>query len=193
MNFRKRSLRRRQHADSGAQETNLVPMMDFMMNLVAFLMISFVAFQIVIIDVPLPKIATSQKDIDEVLRKHQRFQLSVEIQTNLITVRSNKLSRPQRLKKFNGGDFDYVKLHEIMVNLKGRNPRETSIVVVPSLNTTYETIVHVLDATREYTQEDVTLGVFQPTTEEDEKYLSPETSGGLYPPLFPDVIMGGLS
>jgi len=160
--------------------------MNLFVVLIPFLLISAVFMQISFIETTLPKLATTK----QITKKKEKDKLivSVKVQTRGISIAwigKNPKPKYQRrwakggdlggwIGKTKKGNYRFKTLNEKMQRIKTAYPNAVSVVIFPSGNTSYETLIKTMDATREINVKD-SSGNF---TKES---------------LFPDAVIGHVS
>lgn len=160
---------------------NLVPILDAMVTLIAFLLFSGAFLAISVIDTPAPLLA----DPSEVLEKSKKppLNLTLRIQKDQIFIEGgfgNLVNR--KVVNLPDGHYDLNGVHTSLVEIKGRFPDETKIILMPDKGVSYETIVQIIDSSRNIEKSDPSLFKKNPKTGADE----PETK------LFPETIFGNI-
>jgi biopolymer transport protein ExbD len=170
--------RRKGHAKQ--IELNLVPILDTLVTLIAFLLFTMTFLNIVGIESPFPIASTEQ--VEQKL-KEKPLQLTVslrdeeaEIWSPFERIASKTIPNPA------SGIYDLHAIHEALIEVKKQFPLETHVVVVPTPSTNYDTIVAVMDTLRGLEATDPPIFVKNAQTGLDEQTKT----------LFPDVIFGNL-
>jgi len=159
---------------------NLVPLLDAMVTLIAFLLFSMSFLAFVSIESPVPVAATDdlERKLDE---KPLQLTLSIREATSEIWSPFQHF-KPIVLENTPEGEPDLGAIHGALVGLKQKYPRESQIVLVPHAALPYDLLVGVLDAVRLLGPTD------EPVYAEDERTgVDREVRR-----LFPDVIFGNL-
>lgn len=138
----------RSRVDDITYDLNLAPMLDIMVALVPFLLLSVVFVRLVIIDAPVPQPveAAIQKD-----KKNKKPKLSVKmyIYQNSVNLKITERGRGRTVKINNSKEgYDTKKLHGILIGLKVKYPEVFSIEVFPNESVAYNDIISVMDAAR---------------------------------------------
>ncbi len=133
---------------------NLTPMIDVLTTLLFFLLLSFGAVIIALVNASVPVISDSDTGDPNVSQDKLTMGLSITDKGMLVTASHDKLSEATLagLKKYfpkKGKEQDFKGLHEYLWNVKRRYPRSTSIVITPIPSITYEDLVGAMDASRE--------------------------------------------
>jgi biopolymer transport protein ExbD len=165
-------------------ELNLAPMMDMMVTIIPFMLLSAVFMQLMIIDVPLPQPVA--KAIEEDRNKKER---DVSVAVNLaksgqvllvITEpggRVNKITVPAVQN-----EADYKTVHQKLVEVKVNHPKVFRMELNPEDGIPYKNIVAMMDASRMLDKTDPKVMI-----EDAEKKEKAETNL-----LFPDVVLANL-
>lgn len=161
-------------------ELNLVPILDTMVTLIAFVLFSMSFLSLASIESPFPE--ASAKDIQEKL-KEKPLQLTLTLNQNEAEIWSpfDRIA-PRTIAHIQDGLPDTRAIHEALIAVKQQHPRETKIVIVPHAAANYDTLISVMDAMRTLDPTDPPLFMKNEATGNDE----------LISTLFPEVIFGNL-
>ena len=132
---------------------NLTPMIDVLTTLLFFLLISFGAVVIALINASVPVISEGEGD-PNVSKEKVTLGLQITDKGFLLTASHDTMSEDElnRLKRTFlkvKGEYDYKGLHEYVYQVKRRYPKSSSIVITPAPAITYEVLVLAMDASRE--------------------------------------------
>lgn len=148
-------------------QVNLVPMLDALVTIVTFLLISTAFISIVVIDTPAPLIAPA--DVQEEKLKEKPLQLTAHIQADKILISDWSGSREAHVipsvpdtstaAAAASGDkrYDLNKLHETLVGIKTRHPQETKLILKPDPGVSYESLIGIMDSARKIEKTDPPL------------------------------------
>jgi len=149
----KRSYRRK----VDLEEPDLIPVMGLFVGLIPFLLTVVVFTKVVLISVPLPKVATSEEEIRKVIK--EKFYLKVFVidkktknqirKTPGYLIDSNALVRGPRFFPLTDDKYDVKSLNEVVLFIKKKNEKEKSVVITLGQYVSYEALVTTLDGTRE--------------------------------------------
>jgi biopolymer transport protein ExbD len=184
--FRRPSSRRK--AASNEVTINLVPMLDALVTLVAFLLISTAFLSIVVIDTPAPLLAPAEEQ-EKILDKDKPLQLTAYIQENQIILSDWSGSRENHTipsvadAKTGEKRYDLEALHKMLIEIKSRHPKETKLILKPESGVAYEMIVGIMDAARFFEKSDPSTPM-----KKNEKTGVDEVDKK----LFPEVIFGNI-
>jgi biopolymer transport protein ExbD len=179
---------------SGHEEINinLVPMLDALVTMVAFLLLTSAFMSIAVIDTPAPLLAPADEQIKNI-EKDKPLQLSAHIMEKQILLTDWSGSRVNvripsvvdTAKDPKGGElrYDTEALHKALLDIKTRYPKETKLVLKPDAGVSYESLVGIIDAARAYEKTDP---VTPPTKKDPQGVDVPDTR------LFPEVIFGNI-
>lgn len=134
---------RRQEANA---ELNITAFLNLMVILVPFLLITAVFSRMTILELQLPDNADATNE-----DKPPEFQLSITIRPQQIDV-SDKPGRILRIIKQKEGKHDYAALSELLVKIKSRFPDELAASILSEADTSYDTLIQVMDTVRVYHQ-----------------------------------------
>lgn len=159
---------------------NLVPMMDALVTMIAFLMYTMAFIQLTMIESPLPLVSADQNTSQ---LKERPLQLTLTIKDKSVLIWSPFELIPQmEIANKDDGSPDFFKVHEALIGVKTKFPTENKIVLVPRGNTSYDAIVGILDASRNFEKTDLPIVVTNPQTGVQEQAKT----------LFGDVVFGNL-
>ena len=163
---------------------NLTPMIDMITCLMFFLMMFASILPVVIIDAPLPKIASTADEIKQAKNKDNKLEIMVYINPKSLTVKTDR-GVEQSFAVTQEGKFPFDDFHKFLVKVKGKSELR-EITLMPSDDTPYEIMVGVMDEARELKKEDPGFQVIPP-----EIANRPDESQN-FNRLFPDVSIGGV-
>lgn len=164
----------RRTARRGDIDLNLIPMLDAMVTIIAFLMYGMSFLAIVNIESILP---VASPKINEKQIPERPLQLTLTLRDNELEIwspfnRIQSVSVPNK----SDGTIDFYQLHQNLVKVKERFPAEKKIVFVPAPSVSYDTLVAVMDSVRD-------LEAGDPPMYEDNQAITG---------LFPDIVFGNL-
>jgi biopolymer transport protein ExbD len=151
--FSRRKLKPREEEEMG--ELNIVPYLDILMNLIIFMLLSITglaSFGILNVSAPAygaPSAGMAQETPDE----GPKLTLSV-----LISKKGHFVSSEDAVVGQDGapsvpvkadGSYDFAALNAMMVELKGRHPKETKVIVAADPDIPYEALIQTMDSLRE--------------------------------------------
>ncbi len=176
--FKRPSSRRR--GEHKQIELNLVPILDAMVTLIAFLLFTTSFFAVVSIESPFPE--TSVEAIKQKL-KQKPLQLTISLTEKDAEIWSPfDLIKPMKIANPAPGQPDVRAIHDALVGIKQKFPRESKIVFAPFAGANYDTLITVMDSMRTLEKTDPQITLKNPQTQLDEVQKL----------LFPDVIFGNL-
>ncbi len=127
-------------------QLNLVPILDTMVTLIAFLLFTMSFLQIVSIESPFPQ--ASAKDVEEKL-KQRPLQLTLTLREGEAEIWSPfELVPARKIPDAQPGTPDLKAIHSHLLDIKRKFPTETKLVLVPTPAVNYDTLVSVMDASR---------------------------------------------
>lgn len=167
---------RRRSKSQGDAELPLVPIMDAFVTLIAFLLLATSMLSVTLIDTPVPVVSnmpdnSKDKPLTLTLRIEET-QLKLESPFNLI--------KPEIFPKIDK-DYPFDKLHESLLEIKKRFPKEKKIIYMPQSEVKYNDIVQLMDASRKLFKTDPPMYVVG-----EDGVNKPETD------LFSEVIFGNV-
>lgn len=137
----------------------------------------------VIIDAPLPKVASTADEVKKANEDKNKLEIVVYID-----------GKGLRLKSDFGGSRDFPKVndkypldefHKHLVSIHQRKKDSREITLIPSDDVTYDTMISVMDSAREYTKDDPGYQALPPDIAQKPESLQ-------FNRLFPDVSIGGV-
>jgi biopolymer transport protein ExbD len=137
---------RRNHAryHSGRDDLNIVPMIDMMVILVFFLIFTAVFSKTNILQLNLPTSATSAP-----VELPKGLKLEVIIRPDDLVV-NDRNSGPLKTFANTAAGYDLDHLSEFMRQIKSQFPDMTDATVLSGANTSYDTLIQVMDTVRVY-------------------------------------------
>lgn len=172
------SSRRRSRAEPVA--LNLVPIIDTLVTLIAFMLFSMSFIALVHMESPFP--VASSKDVEEKLKKRP-LQLTVSLRERDTEIWSPFDVIPARtLKHEDDGTPAFAGIHATLLEIKAKFPTETKLVFVPHSSANYEVLVTMMDSMRLLTPTDPAI------------YMQDSKTGTsqVVQTLFPEIIFGNL-
>jgi biopolymer transport protein ExbD len=164
---------------------NLVPILDALVTLIAFLLFSSAFLAIVVIDTPAPLLAPASEQVEKM--KEKPLQLTAAIQQNQIVITDWTGSReahtiPNTIDpKTSEPRYDLEKFHQTLVSIKSRHPQEVKLILKPESGVSYESLVGIMDSARAFEKTD------SPLYKRNEQGVDePETK------LFPEILFGNI-
>lgn len=162
---------------------NLTPLIDMITCLMFFLMMFASILPVVIIDAPLPKVASTAEEVKKAKDDDNKMELMVYISSKGFDVKGDFGS--SSFLKRTDGKFPYDELHKFLVQLHSKRPKHKEITLMPSDDVTYEMMVKVMDAARELSKDDPGFKPVPPEIAQKPERI--QVNG-----LFPDVTIGGI-
>ena len=172
------SSRRRSHP--AEIQINLVPMLDALVTMISFLMYTMAFLSLTMIESPLP-IVSNEENVQQL--KERPLQLTLTINDKDVLLWSPfdlipQMSIPNRPD----ASVDLLKLHEALIGIKQKFLSENKIILVPNKNTSYDTSVAVLDASKTLDKTDPVMVLKNEKTGVQEQVKT----------LFGEVVFGNL-
>ncbi|MCT4643254.1 MAG: biopolymer transporter ExbD [Bacteriovoracaceae bacterium] len=142
MSYRLPTRRKVKKAQGGL---NLVPILDAIFILIFFLLMSaqFVKIFEIGSDVPI----VSNTPPPKTKKKPLNLTLKIRKSGLLLTTGLNQRVYTN-IKKTKEGEYDLLRLHDVLISLKKKYKHEETIVFEPQVDLTYEEIVKIMDAVR---------------------------------------------
>ena len=135
------------------------------------------------IDAPLPKVASTAEEVKQAKNDEAKMEVTVTINSKGFTVKSDVA--PEKSFSVGPTGYPYTDLHKYLVGLKSKRPNAKEITLMPSDDTVYETMIGVMDASRELFKDDPGYQALSP-----EIARKPESQQ--FNRLFPEVSIGGV-
>ena len=137
---------RRNHSryHEGRDDLNIVPMIDMMVILVFFLIFTAVFSKTNILQMNLPNNANSAP-----LDLPKDLKLEVIIRPDDLVV-NDRNSGPLKVLANTANGYDLENLSEFIRRVKSQYPQMTEATILSGSNTTYDTLVQVMDTVRVY-------------------------------------------
>jgi len=174
------SSRRNSHQEQ--IELNLVPILDTMVTLIGFLLFTTSFLALVSIESLLPQ--SSPEEVQQrVQNKEKPLQLTLTMRPKDVEIWSpfSKIE-PKAILNTAEGEPDLKGIHEALLEIKKTFPNETSVVLVPTKEAHYESLITLMDAARTMEKTDPPIYLKNEQTGLDEPIKS----------LFPKVVFGNL-
>lgn len=176
--FKRPTSRRKSHSEE--IPLNLVPMMDCLVTMIAFLLYSMSFLALVSVESPIP-IASS--DMNNQQLKERPLQLTLSIRKNESEIWSpfDKI-KSERIRHLEDGKPDLPAIHAKLIEVKQKFTSEQKIILVPQPETAYDSLVATMDAVRVLDKTDPAIFGKNAQTGMDE----PVTA------LFPEIVFGNI-
>lgn len=175
MSYKLPTKRRRVKED---EKLNLIPILDAVFIFIFFLLMSaqFIKIYEIASDVPIVSSSPPPKDDKKPLA------LTLKIDNKGFVLSTGIPSRQiKTIRKTQEGEYDFITLHDYLIELKKANKSEKSIVFEPVVNISYEEIVKIMDAVRMFRNTDDAIY----TKDKDGLDMKIEE-------LFPKIVFGNL-
>jgi len=124
-------------------EINVTAFMNLMVILVPFLLITAVFTHVTVLELNLPSSATSKT------KNKPQFELQIIVRKNALILSDNRGGVIKRLAKTRNG-YNFSALTKVLKQVKSRVPDKSNASILSEPDTTYDTIVQIMDATRSY-------------------------------------------
>lgn len=176
--------RKQRFAEESTFDLNLAPMMDMMVTIIPFLLLSAAFVSMVVIEVPLPQAVANAIEKD---RKNEKPEATVALNVAksgdaILTVTSPQ-GKAQKIEiKAQNGKADTDLLHKKLVEVKQQYPEIFKLELNPEDGVDYKSIVAVMDASRRMEKQDPKVYIMDPVKKEKAEV----------PLLFPDVVLANL-
>ena len=176
--FRRPTARRK--ASNEIVSINLVPMLDALVTLIAFLLLSMSLLAIVSIESPVPMI---NKSVLEKPLLEKPLQLTLTLSPEQVEIWSPFAKIPaQSIANRQKNTPNLTDIHKRLIEIKQKFPFETKLILVPSPEINYDTLIAVIDVARMLDASDPPIYITNEETDIEE----------LVKNLFPEIIFGNL-
>lgn len=162
---------------------NLTPFIDMITCLMFFLLMFAAMIPVTIIDAPLPKVASTADEVKKAKEDKNKLELIVYIDVQGLRLKSDYGGT--RSFPIVAGKLPLVDFHKHLVGIKKRHGESTEITLIPNDDVTYDTLIQVMDASRELAKEDPGYKAVPPD-------ISQKPESTQFNRLFPDVSIGGV-
>jgi len=132
---------------------NLTPMIDILTCLLFFLLLSFGAVIIALVNASVPVISDGDPDPNF---SQAKITMGLQVKDSgfLLTASHDKMPEEELAKMKRTfpkvkGAYDYKGLHEYLWGLKRRFPKSSSIIITPDRAIPYEVVIGAMDASRD--------------------------------------------
>jgi biopolymer transport protein ExbD len=161
-------------------ELNLVPVLDTMVTLIAFLLFTMSFMSLASIESPFP--IASPKDVEQKI-KEKPLQLTLTVRDKEVQLWSPFDVIPaQVIPHTVDGTPDVAAVHQALLGIKAQRPTETRIIFVPQASSNYDTLVALMDGARVIDKGDAPIYFKNPATGQEEVAKM----------LFPEIVFGNL-
>ena len=126
-------------------EINITAFMNLMVVLVPFLLMTAVFTHLTILELNLP----AADDAKNSKNDKPTFELQVTIREDALVLADNKGGLIKRIPVTSQG-HNYANLREVLKQVKARFPDKTNATILSEPDTSYNTLVQVMDAVRMY-------------------------------------------
>jgi len=138
---------------------NVIPMIDLVTILNAFLLVSAAFFAFGQIQVEIPFLSTKLPDTEQ-LKKNQ-VALNVIMDEGLIKIELRHSINTKKHENINikksGGIYDWESFHYSLVDIKQRYPQVRTMTLFPDEEVAYKDMIELLDAARDIKPDDPPL------------------------------------
>jgi len=150
--FSRRKLHPREQDEVG--ELNIVPYLDIMMNLIMFMLLTMTALiTLGVLNVTAP--STSGASAGDSQKPPLTLNVSITRTGFFVAAIGGVLpgmsgAADQPTIPLKNGEFDYDSLTQKMIDVKKQFPTETKIIIAADSSLPYQSLIHTMDAVREY-------------------------------------------
>ena len=136
-------MRRKHRRLRSDADLDITPFMNLMIVLVPVLLLNMVFAHTSVLELNFPDVDSSS------IEEQKELQLQVVIFEDQLVVSDNQggviKNIPQR-----EGEYDFVLLKDVMKEIKSRVPDKKDVIIMPSRQTSYQSLVSVMDTVRSY-------------------------------------------
>lgn len=136
-------MRRKHRRPERSADLDITAFMNLMIVLVPVLLINLVFSQVSVLDLNFPEPAGGESS-------EQNLQLQVIILDDQMIVADNKGGVIKQIPKTEENEHDFPLLRLVAKDIKARLPEKRDITIMPKDETTYQTLVTVMDTLRSY-------------------------------------------
>lgn len=159
-------------------------MIDMITCLMFFLLMFAGMLPVVLIDAPLPKVASTAEEVRLAKDQSNRLEVTVTINSKGFFIQSD-ISGNHSIPIKPDGKYPYEDLHKYLVQLHQKRPNAREITMIPTDDIPYEVMISVMDTSRELSKGDPG---YKPVPPE----ISQKPESMQFNRLFPDVSIGGV-
>ncbi len=168
---------------SVSQELNLTSLIDIISTIMFFLLIFLGMLPVVIIDAPIPKVATTAEEVRRAKETRPDIDVTVWIKNNGFSVRAGGASI--NIPKNEKGEYLYKDLHNYLVKIHSQYPKIKDVTLVPDDNIIYDVLVETMDSARALEKGDIGYQTISPD-------IIGKPESAQFNQLFPEIIIGGV-
>jgi len=173
----------RTHRIKPMEGLNLTPFIDMITCLMFFLLMFAGVIPVVIIDAPLPKIASTAEEVKQAKDNKNQLEVTMYLKPDMVEVKADAGGSKSFPKA--GNTFPWADVHKFLVQLHSHKPDSHEITLMPADDTSYEVMIDAMDASRSLEKNDQGYTSVPP-----EIASKPESMQ--FNRLFPDVSIGGV-
>lgn len=172
------------HRIKPAEGLNLTPFIDMITCLMFFLMMFAGIIPVVIIDAPLPKVASTAEEVKQAKNTENKLDVTVYITANGFNVKLDG-GKDHGVPKLADGKYDFAELHKYLITVHQKKPDAHEITLMPNDDVTYDVMIEVMDAAREMVKGDAGYQVIPPEIAGNQERVQ-------FNRMFSDVSIGGV-
>ncbi|RBW49884.1 ExbD/TolR family protein [Marinobacter sp. F3R11] len=136
-------MRRKHRRLQSEPDLDITPFMNLMIVLVPVLLLNMVFAHTSVLELNFP---TGESITPEQV---EELQVQVVIHTDRLVVSDNQGGVIKAIAQ-SEGEYDFAVLKEVMKEIKSRVPDKKDVIIMPSRETSYQTLVTVMDTVRSY-------------------------------------------
>jgi len=124
-------------------DLDITPFMNLMIVLVPVLLLNMVFAHTSVLELNFPTGDSLNQD------QQEELQIQVIVYEDQLVVAANQGGVIKVIPKADG-EYNFIKLKDVMKELKSRVPAKKDVIIMPSTQTSYQTLVTVMDTVRSY-------------------------------------------
>jgi len=160
----------RTHRIKPMEGLNLTPFIDMITCLMFFLLMFAGVIPVVIIDAPLPKIASTAEEVKQAKDNKNNLEVTMYLKPDAIEVKTDSMGAKSFAKANNV--FPWSDVHKFLVQLHGRKPDSHEITLMPTDDTPYEVMIDAMDTAPRSTRATPATRRFRPRSHRSRKACS---------------------
>ncbi len=174
---------RKNNRQKAMEGLNLTPFIDMITCLMFFLMMFAGVIPVVMINAPLPKVASTAEEVKKAKEEDNKLDLTVYINASGFVIKTAGLG--DKTMMMANGIYPFADLHKYLLGLKVKRPKVNEITMIPSDDVTYDVMIQAMDASREMRKGDEGYQSVPPD-------ISQKPESDQFNRLFPEVSIGGV-
>jgi biopolymer transport protein ExbD len=145
-------------------DINLIPIMNLFVALIPFLLMSAAFFQLSIVNASVPTVAE-----DDTIIGVDRIKVNMTVQvkpSGLKLTGGNEALTVQEMRRLRRwlpktkGEYPYKRFSRFLLKVKKRYRRSDTLILIPDDNNSFDEIVQLMDAARNYEEKGIEVDLF---------------------------------